>query len=77
MPRNACYAPRPGAILLGTTQAGLGLECLPMVVRPLGRETKYQPPPTERGAAPLRQGEHGNEGDHHPGSDLHPEVIAG
>jgi hypothetical protein len=31
--------PRPGAILLRTTQAGFGLECLPMVVRPLGVDT--------------------------------------
>ena len=35
------------------------------------------PNPLNGGLAASDRGEHGNEGDHHPGSDLHPEVIAG
>ncbi len=51
------------------------------VVRPLGHETidnkTELPDPPNGGLVASDRGRHGNEGNHHPGSDLHPEVIAG
>jgi hypothetical protein len=50
---------------------------LVFVVRPLGRETISSIPRLNEGQPPSDRGDYGSEGDHHPGSDLHPEVIAG
>ena len=53
------------------------MEVLGLIVRPLGHETISSIPRLDEGQPPSDRGDYGSEEEHHPGSDLHPEVSAG